>query len=219
MSDRSSAVVRAGSASSVTRAGVRKAGALAKPADGKGRERSMKPQSWSVRSSEATTLLEGPLLVAGNEMVSITSPKVDEQMVAKAAGWLRSILESIKLSSSDAEKEVDELKRRQQQLAAKEAVTYQWVSEALRKANTAEELHRQVLGAHLSVTARLESLLQLHMTLAHLNELANQAFREEATQALRAQRQTILEQDARMYKLVQELRTTSSRARNLARPG
>jgi len=156
------------------------------------------------------------LLAAGNEVVSITSPKVDEQMVAKAAGWLRSILESIELSSSDAEKEVDELKRRQQQLAAKEAVTYQWVSEALRKANTAEELHRQVLGAHLSVTARLESQLQLHMTLAHLNELANQAFREEATQALRAQRQTILEQDARMHKLVQELRTTGSRARNLA---
>ena len=81
---------------------------------------------------------------------------MDEQMVGKAARWLHSILESIKLSSSDAEKEVDELKRRQQQLAAKEAVTYQWVSEALRKANTAEELHRQVLGAHLSVTARLE---------------------------------------------------------------
>ena len=66
------------------------------------------------------------------------------------------------------------------------------------EANTAEELHQQVLGAHLSVTAHLESLLQLHMTLAHLNELANQAFREEATQALRAQRQTILEQDARI---------------------
>ena len=110
MSDRSSAIVRAGSSSSVTRAGVRKSGALAKPLDGKGPGRSMKPRSRSVRSSEATTLLEGPLLVAGNEMVSITSPKVDEQMVAKAAGWLRSILESIELSSSDAEKEVDELK-------------------------------------------------------------------------------------------------------------
>ena len=67
----------------------------------------------------------------------------------------------------------------------------------------------------MSVTARLESQLHQHMTLTHLNELANQAFREEATQALRAQRQTILEQDARMHKLVQELRTTGSRARNL----
>ena len=50
------------------------------------------------------TLLEVALLAAGNEVVSTTTPKMDEQMVAKAAGWLSSILESIKLSSSDAQK-------------------------------------------------------------------------------------------------------------------
>ena len=52
-------------------------------------------------------------------------------------------------------------------------------------------MHQHVMGAHMSVTARLESQLHQHMTLAHLNELANQAFREDATQALKAQRQTI----------------------------
>ena len=69
---------------------------------------------------------------------------------------------------------------------------------------------------HMSVTAHLESQLYQHMTLAHLNELANQAFREDATQALKAQRQTIQDQDSRLHKLVQELRTTSPRTRNLA---
>ena len=46
------------------------------------------------------------------------------------------------------------------QLAAKEEVTYQWITDALQKANTVEEMHRHVMGAHILVTARLES--QLH---------------------------------------------------------
>ena len=75
-------------------------------------------------------------------MISITTPKVNEQMVVKAARWLSSILESIKLSSSDAQKngfsydpansqmvsfrqELEELERHHMQLAAKEEVTYQ----------------------------------------------------------------------------------------------
>src|SRR5437762_2117433 len=113
-------------------------------------------------------------------------------------------------------RELEELERRHMQLAAKEEVTYQWITDALQKANTIEEMHWHVMGAHMSVTARLELQLHQHMTLAHLNELANQAFREDATQALKAQRQTIQDQDSRLHKLVQELRTTSPRTRNLA---
>ena len=68
----------------------------------------------------------------------------------------------------------------------------------------------------MSVTAHLESQLHQHMTLAHLNELANQAFREDATQVLKAQHQMIQDQDSRLHKLVQELWTTSPWTRNLA---
>ena len=69
--------------------------------------------------------------------------------------------------------ELEELERRHMQLAAKEEVTYQWITDALQKANTVEEMHQHVMGAHMSVTAHLESQLHQHMTLAHLNELAN----------------------------------------------
>src|SRR5436305_9303595 len=77
-------------------------------------------------------------------------------------------------------------------------------------------MHQYVIGAHILVTAHLKLQLHQHMTLAYLNELANQAFREDATQALKAQRQMIQDQDSRLHKLMQELRTTSPRMRNLA---
>ena len=54
------------------------------------------------------------------------------------------------------------------------------------------------------------------MTLAHLNEFANQAFREDATQVLKAQHQMIQDQDFCLHKLMQELWTTSPQMRNLA---
>ena len=66
-------------------------------------------------------------------------------------------------------------------------------------------MHRHVIEAYISVTAHLESQLHQHMTLAHLNELANQAFREDATQVLKAQCQMIQDQDFHLHKLVQEL--------------
>src|SRR5436305_14189746 len=77
-------------------------------------------------------------------------------------------------------------------------------------------MHQYVIGAHILVTAHLKLQLHQHMTLAHLNELANQAFREDATQTLKAQHQMIQDQDSCLHKLVQELQTTSPRMRNLA---
>ena len=102
----------------------------------------MKLWIQSVQLSEAKTLLEGALLAIRNEVVSITTPKVDEQMVAKAARWLSSILKLIKLLSLDAQKkefsynlansqmvlfqqELEELEYLHMQLAAKKEITYQ----------------------------------------------------------------------------------------------
>ena len=77
-------------------------------------------------------------------------------------------------------------------------------------------MHQHVIRVHISVTAHLELQLHQHMTLTYLNELANQAFREDATQALKAQCQMIQNQDSCLHKLVQELQTTGPWMRNLA---